>query len=123
MQQSFQVAQGPIYQSEKPVRNPRYKRFIKRFPCIACGSTRLVDPMHTGPHGLNQKASDMDCLPGCRRCHDQFDADPHGFAIRHALDIPALIESFNRRWELHQGASALSAERTHRHNGFTRRTS
>ena len=84
------------------MRNERYRRFIKRFPCIVCGATRYVDPMHTGPHALGQKASDLNCLPGCRQCHGAFDADPRGFALVHDLDIPLLIEFFNHLWELRQ---------------------
>lgn len=106
MQQAFQVASTPIYKAEKPVRNPLYTRWVKRFPCVACGGTRDIDPMHTGGHGLGQKASDMKCLPGCRKCHVQFDADPRGFAAQHNLNIPALIESFNQRWELKQRRTA-----------------
>jgi hypothetical protein len=99
MHQAFQVAPGPIYKVEKPVRNPLYLRWVKRFACAACGSTRLVDPAHTGPHGLSTKASDLGCIPLCRKCHDQFDADPKEFAFLHHLNISALIRKFNRLWK------------------------
>lgn len=95
LEMSFQIQPGPIYRSVKPVRSPEYRRFIKRLPCAACLATWNVDPCHTGPHGLSQKSSDMSCIPLCRRCHDAFDADPHGFAARHKMDVPALIKKFN----------------------------
>jgi hypothetical protein len=98
--QSFQVAAGPIYRAEKPIRNPLYTRWIKRFPCVLCGGTRKVDPMHTGPHGMGQKACDMKVLPGCRKCHDAFDADPRGFAGERGLDIESWIAFFNHAWRL-----------------------
>ncbi len=102
MNLAFQLAPGALYQGEKPVRNDRYRRFIKRFPFFACGGTRWIDPMHTGSHALGQKASDINCLPGCRACPEQFDANPKGVAERHELDIPLLIQSFNRLWDLKQ---------------------
>jgi hypothetical protein len=95
MNSPFQVRPGPMYQGSKPIRDKAYKRFIKQWPCVGCGATWWIDPMHTGPHALNQKASDLDTLPGCRRCHREFDANPHRFAERHHLDIPALIQMFN----------------------------
>lgn len=61
--------------------------------------------MHTD--GTGQKACDMKCLPGCRKCHDAFDADPRGFAELHKLDIPVLIQFFNRLWQLNLDRRAL----------------
>jgi len=90
---------GPLYQGTKPTRDADYTRFIKRLPCVACLRTWWIDPAHTGPHGIGQKSSDLSCIPLCRRCHDQFDADPRGFAARHRLDIPALIQKFNQFYE------------------------
>ena len=95
-----QVALNPIYRAEKPIRNLLYKRWIKRFACIACSGTRDIDPAHTGPHGMSQKACDMGVLPLCRKCHGAFDADPRGFAILRNLDIPALIVFYNHLWTL-----------------------
>jgi hypothetical protein len=106
MFQAFQLASKPIYKAEKPIRNPLYKRFVKGFACAACGSTRLVDPCHTGPHGTSQKACDLKCVPLCRTCHDAFDADPRAFAKEHGLDILALIRKFNKLWELRQRRTA-----------------
>lgn len=106
MHQAFQVAIGLIFKAEKPARNPLYKRWIKRFACIACGSTRNVDPAHTGAHGLGTKSSDFSCLPLCRKCHDAFDANPQAFAEQHQLDIPNLIEQFNALWNERQRRTA-----------------
>jgi len=94
--EASQIQPRPIYKAEKPVRDPQYKRFIKRLPCVACLKTWNVDPCHTGPHGMSTKSSDLSCIPLCRRCHDAFDADPYGFAEREALDIPVLIARFNQ---------------------------
>jgi hypothetical protein len=85
-----------MYRAVKPVRNPDYTRFIKRLPCANCLRTWNVDPCHTGAHGMGQKSCDLKTIPLCRTCHQEFDADPHGFAERNQLDIPALIERFNK---------------------------
>lgn len=95
MPQASQVTQRDIYQGRKPVRDPLYRQFIKRLPCVGCLKTWGIDPAHTGPHGLGQKACDLTCIPLCRRCHDAFDSDPRGFADAHGLDIAALIQQFN----------------------------
>jgi hypothetical protein len=62
--------------------------------------------MHTGPHALNQKASDMDALPACRPCHQEYDACPWRFVLKHSLDIPALIEMFNSFYQTKLGGKA-----------------
>lgn len=103
MHQAFQVAPQPLYKREKPERNPAYLRFVKRFPCAGCGRTWTVDPCHTGPHGIGQKSSDKSAIPLCRNCHDRFDEDPRGFAEKHGLDIPAVIERLNRAFDLKIG--------------------
>ena len=91
----LQINPGPIYRAQKPVRDREYLRFIKRLPCVACLRTWGIDPAHTGPHGLGQKACDLKTIPLCRRCHDEFDSGPLRFAEKHGLDIPALIARFN----------------------------
>ncbi len=91
----MQINPGNLYRAVKPIRDPERRRFVKQFPCIGCGRTWGIDPMHTGPHGLNQKSCDFTTLPGCRRCHEEFDADPRGFAQRHGLDIPARLAYYN----------------------------
>jgi len=95
MTESSQIQPGPIYQKEVPVRDPEYRRFIKRLPCVACLRTWMVDPAHTGPHALGVKGCDLKTIPLCRKCHREFDAAPQAFADKHKLDIPALIQMFN----------------------------
>lgn len=96
MQSPSEIRPRPIYRAEKPVRDPEYRRFIKRLPCSACLKTWGIDPAHTGPHGIAQKACDLKCIPLCRKCHNAFDSDPRGFADIHNLDIPRLIARFNQ---------------------------
>jgi hypothetical protein len=95
----LQIRPGQLYQGSKPVRDREYLRFIKRLPCVACLRTWWVDPAHTGPHALRQKSSDLDTIPLCRKCHQEFDACQWRFAERHYLDIPALIQMFNHFYQ------------------------
>jgi hypothetical protein len=103
---AYQIAVGLIYKREKLVRDPLYKRWIKRFACVGCGRTWGIDPAHTGAHGYGIKSSDLSCIPLCRKCHDEFDANPSDFAIVHKLDIPVLTAYFNNAWSSKQKRTA-----------------
>lgn len=64
-------------------RNPRlrdniYLAWIRRLPCIACGTSRGVEAMHIrsgyaeagwAPTGMQQKPDDVRTAPGCAMCH------------------------------------------------------
>lgn len=102
MIQLFGIA-STLHHWVKPARNEAYRRWIKRFPCLACGSTRMVDPAHTGPHGISQKASDYSCIPLCRTCHDAFDRAPRQFATERDWDMASIIQFWNHLWFLKTG--------------------
>lgn len=99
-----QIQPGPLYAGKRPARDPEYRRFIKRLPCLVCARTWWIDPAHTGPHGINQKSSDLDCIPLCRRHHEEYDACPWKFAFKHKLDIPALITMFQSFYQRRNAA-------------------
>jgi hypothetical protein len=104
MSTAYQVTPMPIYRGSKPVRDRKYLSWIKRFPCVACGGTRWVDPHHCGAHALGQKASDTQTLPLCRTCHDALHkSGPAEFARVTQLDFAALIHMFNHLWQLKGG--------------------
>ena len=103
---SFRIQPGALYQGSKPIRDPDYRRFVKRLPCMACWKTWNVDPCHTGPHGIGQKSCDLTCIPLCRRHHDEFDANPLKFAARYKLDIPALVRKLNEFYVTKLGGKA-----------------
>lgn len=96
MDQVYSVRPNPIYRGQKPVRDPEYRRFVKKLPCAVCLKTWNVDPCHTGGHGTGQKSCDLSCIPLCRKHHDEFDAAPRSFAEKHGLDVPALIAKLNQ---------------------------
>jgi hypothetical protein len=106
MSQALQIRPGPLYQGSTPARDPAYRRFIKRLPCVGCGTTWWIDPAHTGSHGLGQKSDDYSCIPLCRKCHQEYDACPWKFVFKHGLDIPALIQMFRSFYQSKLGGKA-----------------
>jgi hypothetical protein len=91
MNQPFQFAPEPIYQTEKPVRNDLYNRL----PSAAWSATREIDPVHIGRHEFGARAYDVACLPGCRKCQREFEANAKAIGARHQLDFLALIQDFS----------------------------
>jgi hypothetical protein len=98
MIQPMAVRSERMYCGSRPVRDPKYLRYIRRQASVV---SRFggCDPCHTGPHATGQKSSDLTAIPLTRKEHDQFDADPRGFAELHGLDIPALIREFNEMYD------------------------
>lgn len=103
----FSIA-GRIFRSAPPMRDARYLAFVRSWPCIGCGEMiRPRDAMHTGPHGLGQKASDWDAVPGCRRCHEQLHRlGPVRFQLVHDLDFREAIEALQKSYQILEGRKA-----------------
>jgi hypothetical protein len=82
-----------------PVRDWKYRAWIRTLPCAFCGTLRGVQAAHTGSDGgMRQKASDMSCVP---LCHDHHQAHPVSYhRNREALgiDFPALVERLNEAY-------------------------
>jgi len=91
-----------LYQIVRPVRDPIYRNFLRTFPCVGCATTRRVrEVIHCGPHGLSQKASDWDALPGCRQCHQELhQIGPRKFQNRHHLDFAELAAMFQALYRI-----------------------
>lgn len=111
MTTAFQIEPQPLYQREKPVRCPEYLKFLRRFWCIGCGMTSGLEAMHIGAHGLGQKSSDMDALPGCRHCHQTgpkalHKLGPADFQAVHGLDFAALQGYYRHLWAVKGGPGA-----------------
>lgn len=66
---AYAVASKRLYIQKPPQVDLKYRAFIRAQACIGCGTTRRIEFMHVGPHGLGQKADDRDGLPGCAACH------------------------------------------------------
>jgi hypothetical protein len=96
---------------EPPERSEAYKRFIRRFPCVCCGKTRGVEAAHFGPHGLNSKATDYNCLPLCIEHHRTgkhayHKMAPVDFATMHGINVSDLQFYFQRVWEMRKKRAA-----------------
>lgn len=106
---AFSIGSVMRYRPNLPARDRGYLEFIRRFPCIGCGATYWIEAMHTGPHGLGQKASDFDALPGCRACHRTgpqalHRIGPVDFQTLRRVSFPDLIRYFNHLWETEKTA-------------------
>lgn len=49
--------------------SPRYRAYVRTWPCLSCGSRQGVQASHHGPHPVGRKADDSRCVPLCARCH------------------------------------------------------
>lgn len=99
------LATGPIYQRQTPVRDANYLKFIRSLPSAVSGR-RGCDACHSGPHGLGQKSSDLNCFPLTRKEHREYDADPASFCERHGLDLQALLARLMNAYRLKTGRAA-----------------
>ena len=84
----------------KPQRNPKYLAWIRKQPCVVCGTRWRIEASHTGPRGLAQKSSDRSAIPLCAKHHRTGDDSyhrlgPRKFAQVHNLDIPAIVRRLN----------------------------
>ena len=104
MEKLFAIA-SKMYRSFRPVRSEGYKAFVRSFPCIACGSVRRRrEAMHIGPHGIGQKASDLDTLPGCYLCHKELHRLGRvKFEMLHGLDFWQAIEVLQHMYVIRYG--------------------
>jgi hypothetical protein len=91
-----------IFRPIKPVRDREYLSYIRQFHCVGCGTLTMPrEAMHTGPRGLGQKASDLDALPGCRKCHEVLHAiGPKKFQYARNIDFLALTKLFQHLYRI-----------------------
>ena len=57
----------------KPVRDAKYRAWIRTLPCAVCGKPAPSLVMHQRilqGGGTGMKPSDFETLPGCQTCHD-----------------------------------------------------
>ena len=87
-----------VLHPNQPARSVQYRAWIRSLPCAVCGTSFGVEAAHTGPHGVQQKASDYSCIPLCHPHHrtgnDALDKIGHlAFEQRFGLEIAAIIET------------------------------
>lgn len=83
-----------------PIRDYKYKAWIRTLPCASCGSTYQVEAAHTGSDGgMRQKASDRSCVPLCHNCHQAHPVSYHRNREDMGIDFPALVARLNDVYE------------------------
>ena len=94
---AFEITPRPIYRAESPARDKKYLAFLRRLCCVICGSYRLVEAAHFGPHGIGQKSSDLDALPLCRKHHRVGAASYHELGARRFIEVWSLNVALHQR--------------------------
>jgi hypothetical protein len=91
-----------IFRPTKPARDRAYLAYIRQMHCIGCGTLTMPrEAMHIGPHGLGQKASDLDTLPGCRECHERLHRiGPVKFQAERGITFRDLIQLFQHLYRI-----------------------
>ncbi len=118
------VGSQSLTQLPKPLQNRLYRKFVSQFPCCACGQNWWIDPAHTGPRGRGQKASDLDVIPLCRKCHDEYHKGHADFLIRHSIDLRKTIADLQKRavaCGIDLAGDEVPKKRIGRAGGFRRR--
>lgn len=89
-------------QREPRVKEPAYLQWVRRLPCVICGTTNRVEAAHIRsgysapgwpPTGMAQKPSDFRCAPLCATCHregpdSQHRANERAWWACHGIDPP-----------------------------------
>jgi len=92
----------------RTVRDAGYLRWLRKRPCCWCFRAPPSDPSHHGRRGVGIKASDLDAIALCRKCHSHHhgprygnapplpeappDLDVRAWAATQAEDLRALYE-------------------------------
>lgn len=82
-----------------PMRNAKYKAWLKGRVCQACrimkliyrdrlcASGEVVDPCHTSNNGMSSKGPDSGCAPLCRSHHEEFDSGREAFDAKYNISM------------------------------------
>lgn len=89
----------------KPVRDWKYRQWIRSLPCSACGLEPAGEAAHTETGGIATKGSDYSCVPLCTGCHTMGAGAWHrigkaAFEARHGIEIDQLVKRLNKVWWL-----------------------
>ena len=103
MHKLYGIATPPHWKlPAKPERSQAYLRFIRSLPCLICNSRRQIEAAHSGPHGLNEKAPDLDALPLCHGHHqtkpDSYQQLGRAFFAYHRLNREAILRRLNEEF-------------------------
>ncbi len=60
---AYRYPQVSLIQLSRPGKNPAYRAWVRKQPCLITGRTWQIDFCHTGHRGLGQKGDDLDGIP------------------------------------------------------------
>lgn len=94
-----------------PIRDWKYRAWVRSFQCLVCRTGRLIEAAHTGDHGIGQKASDRGVVPLCAVCHRVGAQSYHvlgrgAFELAHGLDLAEVVRTLNLQWKLAKDEAA-----------------
>lgn len=96
-------------------RDPQYRAWILRQPCLVCRihgyrQCTRTEGHHPGPRGLGQKVPDRRQLPICTVHHRSGSVSAHvlgkKFAEYHGIDLEAAIRRLNALYDLRYAEAA-----------------
>lgn len=103
------------------VRDNAYLSWVRRLPCVCCGSTERVEAAHIRagysaagwpPTGMAQKPDDARVAPLCAACHREGPDAQHRSSERawwsaRGIDPPDLCAALRRAYETNSDAAAV----------------
>jgi hypothetical protein len=91
---------SPRSRRRGPIRDRKYRAWIRTLPCAHCGTTYGVQAAHTGSDGgTSMKSSDTSCVPLCHDCHQADPVSYHRNREAMGIDWEALVERLNAVYE------------------------
>lgn len=90
----------------KPVRSEAHLRWIRTLPCVISElsviplnrSCRFIEAAHIGPHGMAQKASDLDTVPLCRHHHEELhQLGRRVFEAKYGINFNEILERLRKK--------------------------
>jgi len=108
-------------QREPRRRDPAYLAWVRRQPCVICGTRRKVEAAHVragypdagwAPTGMMQKPDDARCVPLCADHHREGPDAQHRMSERawwnnHGIDPPDLCRALYAAFEAGDDAGAV----------------
>lgn len=93
----------------KPVRSEAHLAWIRSLPCVVASVTVIrrhrqltcahwIEAAHVGPHGISQKASDLDTIPLCRHHHEELHKNGRmAFESKYLLSFHEILERLRKK--------------------------
>lgn len=115
------IDRGRPEQRAPRLRDNAYLAWIRRLPCVCCGTTQHVEAAHVragypaagwAPTGMAQKPDDYRCVPLCADDHRegpdaQHRSNERAWWSARGIDPPDLCDALRRAYEANQDGAAV----------------